>query len=481
MSDGEATASNGRAPRLLANVGWMVVAEGVGKVASFFFVLVVARGLGLRSYGTFNFAMSFVPLFLLLASSGLNIAVVREVARDHGRLSAVMASAVVPRIALLAAAYAAALITAPFFVDRRTDVLVVAIVGLALLVDEMTGFLGAAFKALERMSAHATTLVVNRVLSTLLALVVLAGGGGLVAISVAYLAGSVGSLVAGVAVLRARFPRVSFADARRDLGRDLVRQGFVLGLASALNLAVFRIDAVLLQAISGAAAVGLYGVAYRFLDSTLFLAWSLSGASMPRIARLGAGREAGRLLGVTMAAAASFYLPFAVGAVFLASWAVELLFGTRFAGAADAVPWLAASGLFYATAFLIRNALIAIGWRGSLVFVAAGVLVFNVAANLVAIPEHGFVGAAAVTLATEVLETLVLGFLFVRATGRLPLDASIIIALGGSATLAVALAVTSTTGAVSLALGTVAFVVGAAVAAACLGRERVREAAASLR
>ena len=466
---------------LLANVGWMVVAEAVGKVASFAFVLVVARGLGLSAYGTFNFALSFVPLFLLLASSGLNVAVLREVATDESRVSPIVASALRPRLGLLAVAYAASLAVAPLLVDGRESLLAVALVGAALVCDELTGFLGAVFKAFERMSAHASTLVVNRVVSTGLAVAVVQAGGGLVAVTAVYLVGSAGSLAAGVVLLRRRFPPIRLADADGTLGRRLVRDGFVLGLASALNLAVFRIDAVLLQAMEGTAAVGLYGVAYRFLDSTLFLAWSLASAVMPRIARRGATEQSSRTLAAVTSAAAAFYVPFAIGSLFLADWAVRLLFSARFEAAGDAVPWLAGAGLFYAVAYLCRLALIAIGRRGALVAVAATTLAFNVVANLVVIPRYGFEGAAAVTLLTEVLEAAILLFLFARATGRVPLDVTAAVPLAGGVGMAAALALTGADGWTGVVVALLSGAVGAAVGALVVGVGRVRSAVAEVR
>ena len=83
--DQEATASTVR--RFAANVTWMLVAQVAGKAASFVFIIIVARNLSVAEFGVFNFAISFVPLFLVFGGFGLESTVIRELARDRERLS----------------------------------------------------------------------------------------------------------------------------------------------------------------------------------------------------------------------------------------------------------------------------------------------------------------------------------------------------------------------------------------------------------
>lgn len=411
-----------RRPSIAANAAWLMVAELVGKAANFLLIVIIARGFGPREYGHFAFAFAFLPLFLQLARWGIDVASLRRVGAEPALFSRVFVNAGVLRVTLATIATGAGFLAMPLFVDDDHAVAVIAVVGVAVLLDEIGIFLSTGFTAAERLHLHAAVVVFNRVVSTALAAVVVDAGGGLLAVAVAYLAGSLGAVVLGIALFLRRLPPVVARDLDRREIVDLLQQGAPFGIASFLNMAVFRLDSVLLQAMKGPTAVGIYGVAYRFFEPLLFVTWSISHAATPRLVREAAeGDRTGRTFELCLAAILAFYLPIAAGAFFTADWLVEKLFGPRYLDAVDAVAWLAGASVFYAAAHLARSAVIAGGARRSLVVVAAAVLAVNIALNVALIPEHGTTGAAAATLVSELLGCIAMFVIYARSFARLRL------------------------------------------------------------
>lgn len=444
------------ARRFAANAASLVVAQAVGKAASFVFVLIVTRGLGTVEYGYFNFAVSFVPLFLILGTWGLDVAIVRGVAADKDRLSPLVASGIAVRAGSGAIALALAFALGVVLTDNATAYATLLLVGVALLLDEVTTLLGTVFNLFERTAALSMVLLVNRILSTLLALAAIAADADIVVVSATYLAGSTGALLVAVTFLRRWFPPIHLRDASRATATTLMRQGAPLGIAGALNMALFRVDAVLLQAMKGATAVGMYGIAYRFLDSFLFVAYGVGQVLMPRVAKEGA-RSFSLVLSVVLA----FYLPIAVGALFTARWIVTTLFGDEFAAATDAVKWLTGAGVFYAIAYLARVSSVALGRRRQIALIAGGVLVLNVVANLIVIPDHGFNGAAAVTFFSEVVEALALLVVF----GPVAKARVVLVPLAATAVMAAALWLADLDGGTAVAAGAIVYAIALPAAA----------------
>ena len=405
------------ARRFASNIFWMLLSQAGGKIAGFAFIIIVAHGLGTTDYGYFSFAISFVPLFLL--PWGIDIVVVSEIAKDHRRLSEVFSSGFLLRFGLQVIGLLVCFSLMPFLVSGAAARATVVIVGCSLFLDEISGFLGNVFQAFEQMRLQSLITVTNRILSTLLAIVAIELGGNLIAIAFVYFLGSVGALVVAWAALRRRFPPIRLSDRNMTFIRYLLRSGVALGVAYMLNMALFRIDVVLLQAIRGAAAVAMYGIALRFLDSFLFFTWGVMNAVLPRIARASGDSERVRVIEMTAAIMLAFYVPLAIWGLFSAKWMVEAIFPARYAGAASAVPWLAAAGMFYAVAFLVRVLAIVEGQRLTLIWIAAFGVVANVGLNAVIIPQYGFVGAAVVTFVSEVLDAVLLLVLFVRSNWRL--------------------------------------------------------------
>ena len=392
----------------------MLAAQVVVKVASFVFFVVVARGIGTEEFGYFSFVISFVPLFLMFGMWGLETVVVGEISRNRGDASRLFFSGFLMRAVLGGLALVMAAVLAPLFIEGGEAYLALLVVGPALFVDEMAGSVGTVFKAFEEMRVFAVVLMTNRVASTVLALVALALGGELAAICVMYLIGSVAAFTVAWLLFRRRFPTLSPRDFDRSLAFDLLRRGTPLGIAGVLNMAVFRIDSVLLQVLRGPIAVAMYSVAYRFLESFLFVAWTMTTVVFPRIARAGATGVSSRTHEFTMALIVSFYLPLAVGSLFAGDWIVVTLFSERYREAADALPALTAAGVFYGIAYLSRVSAIGLGSGRAVAWIAAAALIINVCLNLAVIPEYGFTGAATVTLITEIFEAALLFALFRR-------------------------------------------------------------------
>lgn len=458
----------------------MLVAQVAGKAASFVFVVIVARSLGVREFGYFSFAISFVPLFLVVGGFGLESTVIRELARDRERLSELFATGIALRSSLALAGLVLALAGGPIFLEGTRALLVLVIVGSALFLDELSGFLGTVFKAFETMRYHALVVLTNRILSTALALVAVAFDAGLLVVCATYLAGSAGSFVFGCVALRRNFPPIDLRRVRGPVARSLARTGIPLGLAGILNTAVFRIDTVLLQAIKGPVEVGLYGVAYRFFESLLFVAWSLGNVALPRMSRQSdAGRV--RTFELTVVISLAFYVPAAVAMPFAARAVVEGLFSPRYADAATVTGVLTGAALLYSLAFLARMGAIALGRMRQIAWAAGATLAVNLGANAFAIPRYGFEGAAWTTLATEAFEAIVLTALFVRASGaRLRIQPALAPLLAGAA-LALVLIVFDLDGWSALIAAAIAYPAALLACARLFAAEELRVLSTALR
>jgi len=438
--------------RVAGNAAWYAGADLIGKVASFVLAVLLARHLGARSYGYFNFALSFFPLFLMLAQWGTELIVVRELSGDPERVGDIYASGLAVRVTLGSAAVAVGVAALPALVGARAPLGAVLIIGVALFVDELTRLHAAVFTAFDRMRVNALNILVNRVVSTALAVVVVAAGRGLTAVCLMYLAGSLGALSVAVFNVRRSFPAARVRRLRRETVRALVRGGAPFGIAGMLNMAVFRIDAVLLLGFKGPVQVALYGVAYRFFEPLLVVAWSLASASLPDMTRA-ARRGRDRTFPLSLALVLAFYLPIALGAPFTARWLVVGLFSARYRAASGAVAWLAGAALFYAAAHLARTAVVAAGRRATITWIAGATLLLNVGLNLAFIPQYGFLGAAAVTFFTELAECAALITVYVRSTTVVPVWPALALPVSAGTAMGAVLILAGVSGAAALAVG----------------------------
>lgn len=471
-----ASRSGQTARRAVGNTLWLLVGDAVAKIAGFAFIVVVARGLGTVEYGYFNLAISVAPLFLMFGVWGLNDALFNELARDRGRLSELFGSGLVLRVGLGSAALVAGVLTAPLLLEDRDGIVAFGLVATALLVDELATFVGVVFKAFEETRYRALTILVNRMLTTAFALVALLAGAGIVGVGVGYLLGSVGGLFFAAGAMHKRFPPVDWSQRGTDTMRWLLQRGTPLAIAGILNMAVFRIDTVMLQVMKGPLAVAMYGIAYRFLDSFLFVSWALGSVALPRMARAGREPQTRETLQMVVAAAMAFYLPLAVGAAFASEWAVMTFFGQRYEPAAAAVFWLMAAAAAYALTYLARMAALALGQRRAIAWIAAFALLFNLSVNLYVIPRWGFVGAAVTTFATGTLEAILLLSLVVRRSDRGGSRRMLSVPVGAATVMAIILGTTGLRDGTAVMVGSIVYVAALALFARFLAPEETARA-----
>jgi O-antigen/teichoic acid export membrane protein len=420
--------------RILVNSGFRAIADIGGKLATAALFIVLARSVGAAEYGIWTFAFSFAILLTIPGSIGQDIVLTREVARDQDRLDDFFADALMSRVVLNLPVLAIALVTASLAGMSTETRLVVLLLGLGCILDGLLHLVFAVFQAFERLGAVPVILMTQRWGTTLGALLALALGQGVAVVAGLYAACAVVALVLGLVLISRLLVRPRFRVSRLGWAR-LVREAAPIGIASVSFYVLLRIDTAMLALFQPAADVGMYGAAYRLLETTMFVSWSVNAAVLPVLSRLSPSSEPtdGFVYGRALKLVIALTLPVAVGAAVLAGPLVELLYGAEYAPAATALLLLAPAIVLYPVSMLSSSLLYAQGQSKIVAYVYLGVLAENIALNLVLLPSHSFRGAA---LGTSISEALVAGILLVASAGlhgRLPVARLVVGTALGSA------------------------------------------------
>ncbi|GIE91791.1 lipopolysaccharide biosynthesis protein [Actinoplanes regularis] len=184
---------------------------------------------------------------------------------------------------------------------------------------------------------------------------------------------------------------------RRELNTQVRREGLALFPAAISNMAMLRVDRLVIPALASTAALGLYT---SVATMTELLAWPLRAYADSRLGRWRASHHDGGLQAGPIVLAAAVYslvvVPIVAGALYLL---IVPVFGHQYAPARVVVlPLVVAAGL-YAVSRVTLGLLIAKG-HGGLVSVAEITgFVVSFAVYLLLIPRMGILGAAYGSLA----------------------------------------------------------------------------------
>ena len=229
----------------------------------------------------------------------------------------------------------------------------------------------------------------------------------LVAAAFALPAGYLVAVVVGlVAVHRLSFPIVpTFHPAT---WRRLLRDAAPLGVVMILGLASYRLDALVLALLQDSHAVGIYGLAYRFMEAAIPIGAFITFAIFPLLVRDEADRER-RALQIARAADLLLVVSvaIAVGTVVLAPDLVRALGGEAYAPSVVPLRILVLSLPFTFTGMILSWTLIARGLQHRLIPIVAAGLTLNLVLNLALVPTYSYKASAGVTLATEAVGALV--------------------------------------------------------------------------
>jgi O-antigen/teichoic acid export membrane protein len=371
------------------------VGEVVGKVASLVLYVAIARELGEALFGDYVFALSLSTVLMLGAGLGLQELLAREVAKDAGRIDdlfwnvlAIRAITVVPLVLVVALVGAAR----GHSVELGAAAAAVATaVGLELVANAYY----AVFQGVEKNHHVATSLIVNRISTTVMAIIVLAAGGGLLPVAAVVALGSLFGVVTAYVLMRHDVARPAFeVEPRR--WPQLIRVGFPLGLTTILNQSLLRLNVVILGFIAGSAAVGEYGAAARLIDATMFVPWAFGGAILPWFSRhTGQGPVTiARGLEIVTKTMVALTLPVALVFVVYADALIDALYGSGFGGGVSQLQLLAGMTVLYALISVATTVLIGRDRPQDFTKPAAIVLVVSIALSLALIPPYEGDGAA---------------------------------------------------------------------------------------
>lgn len=387
----------------LSSTALVLTAQVMSKVVGFFFLVYVARRLGVSEYGTYAFIVSLVGMLGVLVDFGINTITVRTLSRDPDHVSTLFWANAALRVPLWTVLMAVVLGTLAAL--GRVDAFPVAILlVLAALPAIFAQVVISILNALGRYRWMSMLLLLSVALTVLTGVLALHSGSGLVGLATAGAATStihtiLALRLASVVGVRFRLQLPSAAYVR-----GLVAQALPLGLSLLFVTVYYKIDRVLISLLLGDVYVGWYDVAYRFLDGLMVIPSSIVLVAFPVLSRvLQAGPDPTALALVRRGTRWMFALalPIAAALSLLARPVMDALFGGQYGESGRVLHLLVwAAAFMFPNAFL-GNALVACNRQTHLaVIVGVGVIV-NVALNLMLLPRLGIDGAVIATIAAE--------------------------------------------------------------------------------
>lgn len=392
-------ASNQRAARdIVLQIVVRVLNLGLGVVVT----ALTARVLGNAGFGQWSTIFAVLGLTGYFTNFGMERVVLREAARQPELENEWLGAVMMLRLLLLLPVMVFS-ISAIVLLHESHEMLLAGIIIVFGMPFDGVGAMQLIFQLRVRNTVPMVVLTLRSVLWGAAVAVIFWRGGGMIALAIALVVSNgLGSIVQATAARRlaGSWPRPS----RKRIG-TLVRVGIPLGISGVLIIAYANIDQIIVFKIAGSNAAGLYAAAYRLVEQAHFVPISVLTTMTPIIAASWPGNR-DRMLRAAQVTA-ELLTTTSLGALAFVSVAatpvIRLVFGSQFLAAAPALPVLFGAFVFICFGYLNSTLLTVLGLQRKLLLVSLTGLVVNVTGNLILVPVDGFMGAAWMTLLTEIV------------------------------------------------------------------------------
>jgi O-antigen/teichoic acid export membrane protein len=382
----------------------------LNKVIDLAFAMLMLRILAPENAGRYQFAVAFFTFFEILVRFGFGTLLTREVAKDRGQANRYLSNTILIRsglwllsLPIMGAVVALYMRYGGVTLDTATAI---ALLAVALWFSVVADALASIFYAFEKMEHPAALSTATSVLRVLLGTLVLLPplSWGFVGLAGVAIITNIFTVIVLFALMVRHFFRPHLELDRR-LVHGMFDASFPLMINHLLQTIFFRIDVWILQPMHGAAVVGYYGAAYKYIDGLNVVPSLFTIAIFPLMSRYASEARSSLLRAYILALRLLLMvgIPVAVITPFIARDLILILGGGDYLpDSMIALQLLIAYFPFSCINQVTQYVLIAIEQQRYLTRAFLIGVAFNIAANLIFIPRYSYKAAAIITVFSEV-------------------------------------------------------------------------------
>ena len=402
-------------------------------------IKIIANYLGTAGTGYYNTIITYLSFFITFADFGLFSVGVREIAKHPEKREKLLGNIFSIRLisALVAGTAAIAIVFLTNYpAEIKTGVLVASLFFFFNLAGSIFDMI---FQVRMEMQKVATAEVLSKIIAVAsLYFVYIFNLGFYAVVATVSISAIAGFLIKFLMLKKSHLVKLCFES---ETVKDILRMSIPMGVIFVVDNFYFKVDTLILFYFKGAVDVGIYAIAYRVLETTMFAAAFLAYSLKPLLSKNIENDKEKAAKAATQGLTFLLFmaLSIVVACTTFSKEIITFLANSDFVSGAPALIILSFSGILIYLNVLLGEIMIARDLRKYLFVLAISVLAFNIITNIIFIPRYSFIAAAYTTLASEIL-LFVLGFYMSKKIIPLKIDFGRFFKLAISAVLAILLA-----------------------------------------
>ncbi len=396
--------------KVLLNTASQIVAKGFTATSTLIVTVLIGRALGETGYGQFTKIFVFIGYFYTLVDFGLNSIYVRETDKQNEiRLFRVLFGLRVILSVLFVLTSIVFTLILPY--DPQAETGFSPLVKIGIVLASTTIFTQAIFTTANAYFQRNLKYYFSTLASVTSALIVLAlsvtfflQGAGVLSYTLAYVLSGAGLALVAIYLLKKVAKENIFPTFAKKESISLLRHAWPIGLSLIFNIVYFRVDVFILTNFRSTQEVGIYGLAYQFFEASLAIPIFFANSIYPVLTNSYKKdiKDFQKNLKFWLVALLITSLALSLF-LFLASFIIPLIYQGKFQGSTKALQILSLGIPFFFLSALLWHVFIIYNRQKVLIAIYLSGAIFNIIANLIFIPQKGYIAAAIITVIAEAL------------------------------------------------------------------------------
>ena len=393
--------------------------SAITSFTSFFLLILLilaGRYLGNVNYGIFTFSLAFVFVVEIFTDFGLSELSQRSVARDKSLAGKYFGNILVWKLIVSTVVFTVLVLTINLLKSSSEVRFTVYLLGFAHILRSFKTSCRTLFRAFERFGLDCLTMYIERLSLLVAGAVVLMLGGGLISFALVFLMVRIFDLALTFGILNWKIVKI-IPQFDSSFLKKLQMEALPFGLFAVIITLYSYTDTVMLSFMRTDAEVGWYNAAYKIYEGLTVFPIIISVVLYPRLSQLFLLNKKAHSLLSSKAVKYVFVIsfPIIICGIVLSKDIINILFGEEFQDSVVALQILLLGVAFVFQIRLFQIILNSIDKQKVVMYIGLTGLILNVFLNLLLIPRYGFRGAAATTVASELMVFITYYFYLYRS------------------------------------------------------------------
>jgi len=380
------------------NMGWAFAGRMFSLLMSFFIGALVARYLGPERYGVLNYALSFVTLFVFLASFGIDNILVREILKYNEKTESILNTAFILK---LIGAFLIIIVATTFSLILKNDIYTTILIFIYSfhLIFIALNVTDSYFQSTVKYKYNFLAQFISTIAVSLLKLYFVYNGFGVGWFILALVFETAVSSFILLNIFSKSGYHLKFAF-DSSLGKKMLLDAWPFILTAAFYLIYTKIDQVMIGKMIDIKSLGIYSAGVKLAELWYFIPALICGVMFPAVinAKLTDKILYEQRLKKIFIFVISISLLIALFQLIFAKYIILFLFGEAYLGSVIILKIYTWAGVVVSAIVILQQYLIIENKTKLIMYSSLSGAIANVVLNLVFIPKFGIIGSAWATL-----------------------------------------------------------------------------------